>query len=85
MGDHFYVWALSKCPFCIQAAEELITQKSSFSVFVMDDELDYLEALKESRDWSTVPLILRKEKDGKEEFIGGFTDLKKWFESRDNE
>jgi hypothetical protein len=51
----------------------------------MDDELDYLEALKESRDWSTVPLILRKEKNGKEEFIGGFTDLKKWFESRDNE
>lgn len=85
MGDHFYVWALSKCSFCLKAAEELITQKTSFSVFVMDDELDYLEALKESRDWSTVPLILRKEKNGKEEFIGGFTDLKKWFESRDNE
>jgi glutaredoxin len=81
MDDHYYVWALSDCPFCLQAVEELVKQKTFFSTFVMDEQRDELNALKKAREWSTVPLIVVKEGNGKEKLIGGFTDLKKWFET----
>ena len=79
MDKHYYIWARSDCPFCLQAAEELIKQKTFFSVFVMDDQLDELNALKKSREWETVPLIVCKNNNGEEKFIGGFTDLEEHF------
>jgi len=79
MDNHYYVWALSDCPFCSQAAEELIKQKTSFSMFVMDDRQEELTALKEARAWKTVPLIVCKQSNGDEKLIGGFTDLQEWF------
>ena len=79
MDEHYYMWALSECPFCLLAAEELIKQKASFSAFVMDDNLEELETLKRARGWKTVPMIVHKNATGKEELVGGFTDLKEWF------
>jgi glutaredoxin len=80
MDDHYYMWALSECPFCLLASEVLIKEKASFSVFAMDDEPEELEALKRSRGWKTVPMIIYKDSNGKEELVGGFTDLKEWFD-----
>jgi glutaredoxin len=79
MDEHYYVWALSDCPYCLQAVEELVKQKTFFTTFVMDEKQDELNALKEARSWKTVPLIVFKDKDGEEKLIGGFTDLKDWF------
>ena len=80
MDNHYNIWIKWHCPYCGDAQDEMRNQRVSYSVFVMDERLEELETLKEKWDHSTVPLITTL-KDGKEVLIGGYDNLKEWFDN----
>ena len=74
------VWSKYHCPFCDQA-KALLTQKGiAFEERKIGDGFskeDLLEAVPNAR---TVPQIFLND-----ELIGGFTELKKWFDQWDSQ
>lgn len=80
MGEHYTIWIKANCPFCIAAREELFRQRVSHTIHIMDNDLDELESMKEKWDHSTVPIAVHKD-SGRETLIGGYTELKEWFDN----
>jgi len=78
MDEHYNIWIKWECPFCQDAQDEMKRQRVSYSVYVMDEQLEELEILKEQWNHQTVPLITTF-KDDKEVLIGGYDNLKEWF------
>jgi glutaredoxin len=73
------MWIKWNCPFCQSAQDEMRRQKVSYTVHVMDDEIEKLDKLREVWDWPTVPLVTTF-RDGEEVLVGGYDDLKTWFD-----
>ena len=80
MGEHFTIWVKSGCPFCVAASQLLLSQKVSHTVYVMNNNLGELESLQEKWNHPTVPVVVHKD-GNKETLVGGYTELKGWFEN----
>tara|TARA_R110000824_G_scaffold1643_8_gene8175 strand:+ start:1438 stop:1683 length:246 start_codon:yes stop_codon:yes gene_type:complete len=80
MGEHYTMWIKINCPFCISARDEFFRQRVNHTINIMDENLDELNELKEKWTHPTVPIIIHQ-KDGEETLIGGYTDLKEWFDN----
>jgi len=78
-NQHYYLWVKSNCPFCIEAQKVLLENIKSHTVHIMDDKLEELENVKKLRNHPTVPIVVLQE-DDEETFIGGCSELKKWFD-----
>ena len=81
MKEYYKIYAWMECPFCVNAKELLMKHDKQFMFCCIDESKELLEDIKEKYNWMTVPMIIRvKPKLGEEEFIGGYTDLVKYFE-----
>jgi glutaredoxin len=84
MGEHYTMWVKADCPFCISARDELYRQRVNHTINIMDDHPEKLDGLKELWSHSTVPIIIYRD-EVVEALIGGYTDLKNWFDGREND
>ena len=81
MMEYYKIYAWMECPFCVNAKEILVKNNKQFMFCCIDESKELLSFIKEKYDWLTVPMIIRvNTKSGEEEFIGGYTDLVKYFE-----
>jgi len=75
---YFFLWVKSDCSFCVEAEQELNNNDCRYTVYVMDNDAEALQAIKDEFDWQTVPLVLVQCSDGERKFIGGCSDLKQY-------
>jgi len=73
--SHFSLWTKEECPFCCEAVEFLKSKNISYNTFVMDNNLETLERIKEKFEWPTVPIIVKQTINGDVVFVGGCSDL----------
>lgn len=76
MGERFFIFGRSSCPFCVMAVD--LCKASSREHIFMDysDNTDILEDYKQFYSQTTVPIILRNCLTSGETFkVGGYTDL----------
>jgi len=77
---YFEIYAWTECPFCTHAKELLIEKQEQFMFCCLDQSDVLLRYIKNKYNWKTVPMIIEKHTENNEEkFIGGFTDLLKYF------
>ena len=81
MDKHYIAYIKTECPFCVQARDELFRQKVNHTIYVMDDNLEALQTLKDFHNHPTVPIILVQDIMAKRTLIGGYTDLKEHFDN----
>jgi len=81
MDKHITMYIKSECPSCIKAQHELLKHKINHTTYIMDNNLDELESVKEKWDHPTVPIVLRSPGagEGPALLIGGYTELKIYF------
>ena len=77
---HYHVWIKTACPYCVQAQQLLLEKAQTHTLYVMDNESEELDKVKELWNHKTVPLIVLQEGDD-EKFIGGYSDLTQWLET----
>jgi len=87
MGEHFTMWIKRECPFCVNARDELFRQRANHTIYIVDDNPEELDRVKEKWNHKTVPIIVRSEDaiDGPAMLIGGYSDLKEYFDGREND
>ena len=82
-SQHYILWVKTHCPWC-KKAEKMLTEKTlSYTVFVMDNELEDLGRVKEKHNWDTVPIVFEITSHGRFNLIGGYTDLEKYLNNSD--
>ena len=78
-NNYFHVFAKKRCKYCSGAVKLLNEQKKEYTVTYCDKAPTALKNLKSVCEWQTVPIIF--EMSGEAElFIGGFTELKRYFD-----
>ena len=84
---HFFLWVKNHCPFCESARELLESSNTPHTIYDVTEETDTLTDVQENIGvfWKTVPLIIEQTSSGKRTFIGGFTDLEKYLEEKDEQ
>jgi glutaredoxin len=70
-------WA--ECPYCLRAKIEMIENSLPFEYCSVDHSNQMLNYYKSIYNHETVPMIIEISETGKEKFIGGYTDLIKYF------
>ena len=73
----FRLYTKSDCPFCHAAVALLAEQEKEFECYSLDKKPELLSEIKGTYNWRTVPIVVEIT-EGKEKFIGGFTDLKQY-------
>ena len=81
MDKHYTVYMKTSCPFCVQARDELFRQKVGHTIYILDDQPERLQSLKDFYGHPTVPIVFISQ-GGMEKLIGGYTDLKKHFDKK---
>ena len=71
----YKIYGTQHCPFCMMAKRLLDRKKIEYEYLTMEAGSDILVEIKERTEQQTVPLIFEVAEDGKEIFIGGFSDL----------
>ena len=84
MDEHYTLWIKTDCPFCIAAREEVYKRRVNHTINIMDDNPEKLNELKELWNHPTVPIVVYRD-DVVESFVGGYTDLKKWLDGKNND
>ena len=87
MNEYYKIFAWTDCPFCVNARELLTKNNKQFMFCCIDESKELLNYIKEKYNWMTVPMIIRYDMchphQWKEEFIGGYSDLVKVFEDKE--
>lgn len=78
-NTYFHVFAKKRCKFCSNTVKLLNEQGKEYTVTYCDKAPTALKNLKSVCEWQTVPIIFEMSGDA-ELFIGGFTELKKYFD-----
>ncbi len=73
----------NECPFCLRAKMEMIDRSLPFEYCSVDHSNQMLLYYKSIYKHDTVPMIVEFSETGEEKFIGGFTDLIKYFKKND--
>tara|TARA_B100000131_G_scaffold319436_1_gene365324 strand:+ start:1635 stop:1892 length:258 start_codon:yes stop_codon:yes gene_type:complete len=73
----FRLYTKSDCPYCHAAVRLLADHKKEFECYSLDSKPELLTEIKQTYRWQTVPLVIEIT-EGREKFIGGFTDLKEY-------
>jgi len=80
----FKIICWTECPFCIKAKNMLINSDIPFEYSSVDHSQELLNHYKTIYSHKTVPMIVLKEDGVDDKFIGGYTELVKFLESRDS-
>lgn len=86
MGKRYEIVAFKGCPWCTRAYELLKSEGQEVSMIWMERGGQQLLEEKVKRDWQTVPMVTEHstKDDGSESevFIGGYTDLCVYLETK---
>jgi glutaredoxin len=77
---YYKIICKSQCPFCIKARTLLIEKGEQFEYCSIDDSPELFNYYKTIYNHNTVPIIILKEGDMDDRFIGGYTVLVKFHE-----
>jgi len=76
MVERYIVYGRASCPYCTKAAALLESAKVPCIFLDYQDDLEFLEKVKQYYDSPTVPIILSNNlSSGQVAFIGGYSDL----------
>tara|TARA_R100000030_G_scaffold93598_1_gene79872 strand:+ start:46 stop:333 length:288 start_codon:yes stop_codon:yes gene_type:complete len=84
MTNHFHIYATGTCPFCIEAIKILENSGYEYVLTMLDKSPEFRNQLKKKWKWDTVPIILVRDINGQECLVGGCSDLKEYFEIKNN-
>jgi glutaredoxin len=73
----FRLYTKADCPYCHMAVRLLSENQKEFECYALDNQPSLLNEIKSTYHWGTVPLVVEVT-EGKERFIGGYTDLKEY-------
>ncbi len=73
----FRLYTKSDCPYCQMAIHLLTENEKEFECYALDAQPHLLTEIQSTYRWETVPVVIEIT-EGKEKFIGGFTDLKEY-------
>ena len=79
---YFKIICWTECPFCIRAKNLLIEKNEQFEYCSVDHSPQLLDYYKTIYNHNTVPIIIIKEDEMNDQFIGGYSELKKLYEPR---
>jgi glutaredoxin 3 len=79
---YFKIICWSECPFCIRAKNLLIEKGEQFEYCSVDHSPELLDYYKTIYNHNTVPIVILKEGDMDDKLIGGYTELKQFYERR---
>lgn len=79
---YFKIICWSECPFCLRAKNLLIEKNEQFEYCSVDHSLELLDYYKTIYNHNTVPIIILKEGGMDDKLIGGYTELKQFYEGR---
>tara|TARA_Y100001938_G_C8091738_1_gene435443 strand:+ start:514 stop:798 length:285 start_codon:yes stop_codon:yes gene_type:complete len=82
---YYKIICWNECPFCLKAKMEMIERKLPFEYCSVDHSNRMLDYYKSIYKHGTVPMIVKISETGEEKFIGGYTDLIKYFTKKDIE
>lgn len=87
MSSYFHIYALGKCPYCIEAIGVLNASGANYVLTMLDRCASHLDHLKEKHQYMTVPMIFEHNAETHEvdRFIGGCSDLKELFSEKGEE
>ena len=78
---YYKIICWSECPYCLQAKMVMIDRPESFEYCSVDHSPKLLDYYKTIYKYETVPMIVEiNQFTGQEKFIGGYSDLIKYFE-----
>ena len=79
--EYYKIICWSECPFCLRAKTLLLDRGIQFEYCSIDHSRKLLDYYKLVYKHDTVPMIIKiNTEDGDEQFIGGYTELKKLLE-----
>ena len=79
--EYYKIICWSECPFCLRAKTLLLDKGGQFEYCSIDHSRKLLDYYKLVYKHDTVPMVVKlNTEDENEEFIGGYTELKKLFE-----
>ena len=73
----FRLYTKADCPFCHAAVALLAEHQKEFECYGLDRQPELLNEIQSTYNWRTVPVVVEIT-EGREKFIGGFTDLKEY-------
>tara|TARA_R100000152_G_C6778305_1_gene208865 strand:+ start:2856 stop:3200 length:345 start_codon:yes stop_codon:yes gene_type:complete len=79
MNNYYLLYVTGHCPWCVKAINLLNESGLEYAITLLDQSLDYRRHLKNKYKWDTVPIVVEVDKNGNENFIGGYTDLEERF------
>jgi glutaredoxin len=83
---YYKIICWNECPFCLRAKMEMIDRSLPFEYCSVDHSSEMLKYYKSIYNHKTVPMIVEVDEfTRKEKFIGGYTDLIKYFAEKDIE
>jgi len=83
---YYKIICWSECPYCLQAKMEMIDRPEEFEYCSVNHSPLLLDHYKSTYKHETVPMIIEIDTlTGQEKFIGGYTDLIKYFTKKDIE
>ena len=71
----YIVYGITDCPSCLRACADLMERDLEYAFVETDFSKSYRDALKKEFEWSTFPMVVKVSGD-KEEFIGGYEELR---------
>jgi glutaredoxin len=80
MKKNYSIYVKTDCPFCKKAVMSLQQTNLPFIVIVVDNNHEYLEAVKQQTSHKTVPIVLEHTEAGAR-LIGGSDDLESYLNS----
>ena len=75
----FRLYTTTNCPYCQMAMNLLAEKQKEFECYSLDRQPELLNEIKQTYNWRTVPIVVEIT-EGREKFIGGFTDLKQYLD-----
>tara|TARA_R100000388_G_C7235054_1_gene157277 strand:+ start:1082 stop:1330 length:249 start_codon:yes stop_codon:yes gene_type:complete len=79
--EYFKIICWSECPYCLRAKSLMIEKHIQFEYCSVDHSKDLLDHYRKTYDHKTVPMIIKLNTESNdEEFIGGYSELRKLFE-----
>ena len=83
---YYKIICWSECPYCLKAKMEMIERKEQHEYCSVNHSELLLKYYKSIYGHTTVPMIIEIDTlTGQEKFIGGYTDLIKYFTKKDIE
>jgi len=75
----FRLYTKRNCPYCQMAMNLLAEKQKEFECYALDSQPELLQEIQTTYRWKTVPVVVEIT-EGRERFIGGFTDLQQYLE-----